>query len=328
MNVKIIAALICPLIFMILGCGGKSDTYKIGVIQWSKEIHAFNEAYKGVVDGLMNEGYKEGVNLKIDYQNIEQDEKRALVVAQEFVNKNVNVIVAIGTGSALAALEVTKTKGIPIVYSVVTDPKSTGVIKDYNDSGRNITGISMKIPAKAVFEFVKETLPGIKKLGILYCTEMPQASASGKDAADTSPLFGWEPVIVTFPKKDLSQLEQITNSLAKKVDAIYLPVDPICYSPTSFNPIIRIADAHKIPVIMQIKQGVDAGALIAISPVYYETGKQSVSQIVNALKGVNVQTLPSQDPIIKKISLNLKKAEQLKIQINRNVIAKANDIVQ
>ena len=65
---------------------------------------------------------------------------------------------------------------------------------------------------------------------------------------------------------------------------------------------------------------------MAIHCDFYEIGRQAAGPIVQVLTGVDVQTIPSQKPIIKQLSLNLKKAQQLNIKINRNVILKADNI--
>ncbi|MBW2643728.1 MAG: ABC transporter substrate-binding protein, partial [Deltaproteobacteria bacterium] len=226
---KCMALISTLMIFYLLcfGCKTKNKEFHIGVLQWTEKIHAYNQTYKGVLDGLRDKGYKKGVNLEIDYKNVEQDKELALKTALDFTKKRVDLILTLGTGSTMAALEATEKKSIPIVFSIVGAPKATGIIRNYDDSGRNITGVSMKVEVKEQFEMVKEILPEMEKLGIIYCTEMSQAVVTGKEATAAAPGFGWKPLTVSFPKKDLSQLEKVVKSVAQKVDAIYIPTDPI-----------------------------------------------------------------------------------------------------
>lgn len=310
----------------VFGCQRKSQEFHIGVLQWTEKIQAFKQTHKGVLDGLNYKGYKEGLNLNIDYKNVEQDKNLALKVAQEFVKKEVDLIVALGTGSSLAALEATEKKQIPIVFSIVGAPKATGIIHDYDNSRRNITGVSMKVPVKEQFQVVKEILSDVKKLGIIYCTEMPQAVATGKEATAVASEFGWKQLTITFPKVELLQLEERAQSLAQKVEVIYIPTDPILHLPENLRIIIRMADERKIPVVAVAKKIVEKGALLAVHCDFYEIGRQAADPIAHVLEGIDVRTIPSQKPMIKKISLNLKKAQQLNIKIKRNVILKADNI--
>jgi putative ABC transport system substrate-binding protein len=184
----------------------------------------------------------------------------------------------------------------------------------------------MKVPVKEQFEMVKEALPKVKKLGIIYCTEMPQAVATGNEAAAVAPEFGWTQLVISFPKEYLSQLQKIIRSLAQKVDAIYIPTDPILNLPEHVETIIRISDEHNIPVVVVAKNFVEDGALMAVHCDFYRIGRQAADPIVQVLGGVNPRTIPSQMPTIKKLSLNLKKAQYLNITIKRNVIIRADNI--
>ena len=310
-----------------VGCNGKNKTFTIGVLQWTEKIHAYNQTYKGVLDGLEDKGYKQGITLEIDYKNVEQDKELALKTALDFVKKEVDLILTLGTGSTLAALEATEKKPIPIVFSIVAAPKATGIIRNYEDSGRNITGVSMKVEAKEQFDMLKEVLPEMQTLGIIHCTEMPQAVVTGKEATTAAVKLGWKPLSVPVTKRDLAELEKVVDSLAKKVDAIYIPTDPIMNLPENLQTIIRVSDKHKIPVVSVTKKDVEDGVLMAVHCDFYEIGRQTADPIVEVLSGVNVRKIPSQKPTIKKLSLNLKKAQDLNIKIKRRVILKTNNII-
>ncbi|MHC1626156.1 MAG: ABC transporter substrate binding protein [Methanoculleaceae archaeon] len=203
-----ILALICV---ALCGCRGKEETARIGILQWTEKIDSFGRTYCGVIDGLEAKAYKEGMNLVIEYKTAEQDGELALRIAEEFVKKDLDLIVSLGTGSSLAALKATEEKRVPIVYSIVAKPRATGIIKEYNDSGRNITGVTMKVPANEQLEVVKEVFPQLMTLGLLYCTEMPQARAAGKEAAAAASEFGWTPLTVSFPKEKVPQLRDIVQ---------------------------------------------------------------------------------------------------------------------
>jgi putative ABC transport system substrate-binding protein len=310
-----------------VGCEAKNKEFRIGVLQWTEKIHAYNQTYKGVLDALEDKGYKQGMTLSIDYKNVAQDKEVALKTALDFAKKEVDLILTLGTGSTLAALEATEKKPIPVVFSIVAAPKATGIIRNYEDSGRNITGVSMKVDVKEQFDMVKEVLSEMETLGIIYCTEMPQAVVTGKEATAAARELGWKPLTVSFPKRDLPELEKIVDSAAKQVDAIYIPTDPILNLPEHLQTIIHISDEHKIPVISVTKKSVEDGVLMAVHCDFYKIGRQAADPMVQILSGINVRTIPSQKPMINKLSLNLKKAKNLNIKIKRRVILKTDNII-
>lgn len=312
--------------FALSGCEAKKESFHIGVLQWTEKIEPYNETWKGVLDGLNEKGYWEGINLSINYKNVNRDNNLALEAARSFVRDRVDVIVALGTGSALAALKATEKREIPIVFSIVGAPIATGIIKDSNQTGRNITGVSMKVPMKEQFALVKEALPGLRKLGILYCTKMPQAVANGKEAAACAPEFGWTPVTVSFPKEDLPQLRKMVESLAQKVGAVYLPTDPVLKVPENMQTIMRISDEHGVPLVTVAKQFVEDGALMAVHCDFYDIGRQAADSITKVLEGCDVRDIPAKKPAVTMLSLSLKKARALNINLNRNIILKADNL--
>ncbi len=328
-NIKYLTAVIFISLlafFSISGCKTKKKVFYIGILQWTEKVEAFNRSCSGVLDGLNNKGYKQGFNLKTDYRNAEQDKELALKIVKEFVSNKVDLIVALGTGSSLAALEATEKNKIPIVFTIVGAPKATGIIKDYDDTGGNITGVSMKIPVKEQFELVKEVFPEIRNIGIMYCTEMPQAIATGKEASAVAADFGWTGQEIAFPKKKLYELHEMVQSLVQRTDVIYIPTDPILHTTENLQTIFEITDKHKIPVIAVAEKVVEKGAVMAVHCDFYEIGYQAGNSIVQILEGNDVQTIPSQKPVIKRLSLNLKKAKKLNIEIRRNIIARADNI--
>lgn len=310
------------------GCDNKKDIFRIGVIQWTEIIQPYTQTYKGLLDSLNDKGYLEGMNVELIYRNVEQDKTLALEIARQFVSEEVDVIVALGTGSSFAALEATEHKAIPIVFSIVGSPKATGIIKDYKDTGRNITGVSMRIPVKEQFSVIQEILPDMQNIGIMYYTEMAQAVATGKEAIATSTSIGWTPHVIAISPEELPRLKDSVQELADKVDAIYIPTDPVLSKPEHLKTIVEVADNANIPIIGVARHFVQSGILAAVHCDFYEIGRQAGEPIDQLLNGVDIRNIPAQLPIVKRVSLNLNKAKQLNIDIKRNTILKADNIFE
>ena len=91
------------LLLFLLSCGGGKTPHVVGILQWTEEIEAYRETYRGVLDGLEEGGFSEAKNLKIIYINAEQKRERALKAVRTFLRQRADLIIALGTGSALAA---------------------------------------------------------------------------------------------------------------------------------------------------------------------------------------------------------------------------------
>lgn len=309
------------------GCTKEKKHFRIGVLQWTEQVRPYTLTYQGILDSLHSKGYRQDFNLVINYKNVEQDKTLALQTAQEFVSSGVELIVALGTGSSLAAMEATKERRIPIVYSIVGAPEATGIVADQNSSRQNITGISMQIPVTEQFETVRELLPQMKKLGVFYCTEMIQAVATGEEAAATAKAFGWQSVVGTVTKDELFLLSEKIQALAEQVDAIYIPTDPILGTPEHLDTILRTTDMLGIPVIGVAEKFVENGVLAAVHCDFYEIGRQTGEPIAKIFQGLDIREIKPENPMVKRFSVNLGKANALGIAIQRNVIQKADNII-
>ncbi|MBN1930498.1 MAG: ABC transporter substrate-binding protein [Desulfobacterales bacterium] len=309
-----------------VACRMDNQSFNIGVLQWSENIEIFNQTYESFIAGLNDKGYKLGVNLKIAYKNVEQNEIVAIKTVQKMISDKIDLIVALGGGSCIASLKATEGKEVPIVCSVGSDLRYINIMKNYYNSGKNITGISMKIPLREQFLMIKKVLPKLQKLGILYCAEMPQMVALGRKAIALAPEFGWTPLPVFISKNELPQLEKVIKTLTSKIDAIYISVDPILLEPENLKKIIRVCDENRTPVITGTKESVEAGALMALHCDFSEIGRQTAHIVSQVLKKVDINRIPITEPTITILSLNLKKAQQLSIQIDHNIILQAENI--
>ena len=85
-------------------------------------------------------------------------------MAVELVRDKVAVIVASGGNVSVLAAK-TATATIPIVFPIVSDPVTGGLVESLNRPGGNVTGIAMltsELDAKRI-DLLRETIPSIEK---------------------------------------------------------------------------------------------------------------------------------------------------------------------
>jgi len=129
-----------------------------------KSAAAFVDAFR---QGLKEAGYIEGQNVAIEFRWAEGHTDRLSTLAAEFVQRKVNLIVAVPYVAALAAKAATTT--IPIVFLSGADPVSTGLVTGLGRPGGNLTGISNLAVGliEKQLELMHETVPGAAVIGIL-----------------------------------------------------------------------------------------------------------------------------------------------------------------
>ena len=127
---------------------------------------ALDSVRKGVQDELKALGWEEGKNLRVAYQSAQGNTATAGQIARKFAGDKVDAIVAIATPSAQAAVAATKT--IPVVFTAVTDPVAAKLVKDWQPSGTNVTGVSDALPLAAQMDLLLKVKPGAKRVGYVY----------------------------------------------------------------------------------------------------------------------------------------------------------------
>jgi ABC transporter substrate binding protein len=124
-----------------------------------------------------NLGYVEGGNLTIEFRTAPGEPQRIVSQAAELVGMPVDVIVTDGTPAALAAKQATS--NIPIVMAVIgVDPVQSGLVTSFARPGGNIAGFPILAPELGTkrLEILKEAVPGLKRVGVLWNSTNPTNS--------------------------------------------------------------------------------------------------------------------------------------------------------
>jgi len=127
--------------------------------------HPFR-SYGPVLDALRQLGYVERKNIIIEYRNADAQVDKLPLFAAELAALPVDVIFAVGTPAAKAALGATKT--IPIVFSRIGDPIGAGLVPNLNRPGGNATGVTVLAPdlAGKRLQIIKDVVPGMTRVAV------------------------------------------------------------------------------------------------------------------------------------------------------------------
>lgn len=251
---------------------------KIGITQ-IVEHSALDSARQGFITALKDNGYVDGKNIKLDFQNAQNDMPTTQTIAQKFVNDKVDMIFAISTPSAQAAYNATK--DIPIVITAVTDPVSAGLAKSLDSSGTNVTGTSDATPMDQQFNLFMKLFKNTKNIGMIYNTSESNSEIQVKQAKVLADKLGLN--LISQGITSTNDIPQTIDSLLSKIDLLYLPTDNMVAS--SMPIIVKKCYGASIPVIGSEKGEVEGGALATIGIDYNKLGYESGLKAVEILKG-------------------------------------------
>ena len=265
------------IILSLLSCK-KTSQIKIGVLQLI-EHNALDSAYKGFVDGLKEAGYEDGKNIIIDYQNAQGEQANCITIGQKFINDKSDLILAIATPAAQAIANMTK--DIPILITAVTDPADSKLVEDNNAPGGNVTGTSDLTPVEAQIELLKEIIPNVKTVGLLYCSSEQNSVFQINIAKKKLDAMGIKYIDIAI--SNLNEIQQVIQNIIGKVEAIYTPTDNMIAN--GMATVALMTEPAKLPVICGEGGMTMLGGTATYGINYYELGKLTSTPAVSILKG-------------------------------------------
>ena len=237
------------------------------------------EVKDGVTAGLAERGYVDGKNIKIDFQSAQGNFGTAQQIARQFVGENADVIVSITTPASQAV--VAATKEIPIVFTTVTDPLRAKIITSFKHPGGNVTGVSDLVPTERQIDVVKEILPKLQTLGLLYDPSLDNSRSTVDSIKELAKTKGFKTVESTA--MGLNNVAAAAQNLVGKVDAIFVPNDTTVYS--AFEAVVKVAQDTKTPLFTAERRSVERGAIATVGYDFGEMGKVTARYVERVLKG-------------------------------------------
>lgn len=282
----LIAALVCG---MLTGCGGGNDKemYKIGIVQLVS--HGAGEAAAdGFKQALLDSGLVEGETVTFIEQNGQNEQSNLESIAQSFISEDVDLICAVSTSTA--QVMAAATDEIPIVGTAITNYEETRLVESNEAPGYNVTGTSDQNPIEKQGELLLNLVPDAKNVGIVY--NASEVNSQLQVAHMTAYMQSRNVTVVESTFADINHMQQATQALVGKVDAIYLPTDNAVAS--SMAQVVTVAEDAKLPVICGAITQVEGGGIATYGIDYYKLGYQSGEM---ALKILNGEAEPAAMPI-------------------------------
>jgi ABC-type uncharacterized transport system substrate-binding protein len=272
-------------------------------------------------EGLRDAGYLEGRNLRLEIRTAAGNPDLQLEKAVELVRLNVDLLVTFFTPPALAAKQATST--IPIVMGGAGDPVATGLVANLARPGGNVTGQSSggaEVASKSV-ELIREVIPAVRRVGVLaddtdpfsapYVAQVGQAARSAGLEADAVMIRSGQPPEPAF--------ESLTG---KRVDGLLIQ------GSIARKELLDLAIQHRLPSLTSTRLGPPLGALMSYSSDYIALARQSAVYIDKILKGAKPADLPVAFPTKFLLSINLKTAKALGLEIPPTLLARADEVIE
>ncbi|GHU74179.1 ABC transporter substrate-binding protein [Clostridia bacterium] len=294
---------------------------KIGIIQLVQHV-ALDASCQGFIDALKDNGYTDGENIIIDFQNGQGDQSNLSTIADRFVSNGEDLILAIATPAALAVAG--KTTDIPILATAITDFVEARLVESNELPGTNVSGTTDMASIDTQIGLVQAFVPDAKSVGVLYNSGEVNSVVQAQAAKAAIESRGLTYVEVTVTSSN--EVQQAAESIMKQVDAVYLPTDNVMAS--SMPIIYGVSIDAKKPVICGESGMVTQGGLATIGINYYNLGYQTGLMAVRLLQDptLKISEMPVESQTEYDYSVNKTVADDIGIAIPEELVQYAFDM--
>ena len=292
-----------------------------GAVQISIMVSQRSEAHNAALTAFL-QVMEESQQIETITYNLGGNVEMGIEVAKWIMKRRPDFVLAVGTTAALAAKK--ELTGIPIVFCMVLNPVSSGLVKHMKSPGDNVTGASLDILLETQYKHIKMLIPDAKSIGVIYNPDetgiLVQEAVKVAKSRD-----------ISLTAKAISSEREIPDALESildKEDILWSVADGTVFSPQSTQYILLTTLRARVPFMGLSPAFVKAGALMALSCDYTDIGKQAAEIAMRILDGENPGDIPIAVPRKISLHINLRTAEHIGLNIPKSAIRLASEVIR
>ena len=276
--------------------------------------------------GLAESGFVVGQNVAIEYRWAEGRYDRLPTLAAELAGMHVAAILSAGgPPSALAAKRATTT--IPIVFSGSDDPVGLGLVESLSHPGGNITGMSLfnaTLSAKRL-ALMHELVPASATIAYLTNPANPGARIEVNSVQEAAKTLSIDVKVLNATNEQ--EIEKaFADLVAQHVGAVIVAGEPFFDSRRAF--IVGLAAKHAIPASYGWRENVAIGGLVSYGTSINDSYRNAGIYCGRILKGERPADLPVMQPTKFELTINLKTAKSLGLNVSPALLTGADEVIE
>ena len=292
-------------------------------VYYSEFIMEYEVAVDILEQKLRDLGYRfrqKDENCELLIRNCQREPEKMATAFEEFLELDVDLIIAIGSPAAQISKPFLKDLDIPLVCMACFDPVVMGLAEGYADPNRSLTGTCYRVE---ILEQIKEGLlpidPNTKRLGIVYRSGQRQSEIQMDEAQTACAAFDIE--AIPFDAQDPDDLQEAANFFKKhKVDAVYLGSDTAVAGANE-------QQLHKLvssfPTLCALDSTIQKGGLVGRIADWEKICNDAANLSLKVLEGTSIAQLPIIRHPSARTVVNLQTAKKLKLKISKEFINRA-----
>ncbi|HYS87005.1 MAG TPA: ABC transporter substrate-binding protein [Bradyrhizobium sp.] len=283
--------------------------------------------YRAFFEELSRLGYVEGQNLGVERYSGEGRPERYAELARDVVNTHPDLIIAVAARLSLDFKTATTT--IPIV-SLINDPIALGLVPSIARPGGNITGVTISGGLELIGKrmgLLVEAMPKLSTVSYLVSRpywEDPRGAAAREAAKQAGISLKAALLGSAF---DEAEYQRVFRSMEQdRADALMVS-DEAEHTPNRAT-IVELAAKGRIPTIYSYREFVEVGGLMAYSIDLADMYRRLANLIDKILRGANPADIPFYQPTKFELSINLKTAKALGLEMPAMLLGRADEVIE
>jgi putative ABC transport system substrate-binding protein len=275
--------------------------------------------------GLRDLGYIDGQNIAFEYRSAEGQPDRLAIAASDLARLPVDIIMAAGSATTLAAQQATTT--IPIVMISVGDPVRAGFVASLARPGGNVTGntiLGTAMSAKRL-QIFKEVIPGLLRVAFLWNPNNLSHLAYLEEWRTVAPALDLKLIFV-----EVRSSEQFDSAFAammqERPDGFLMTAD--IFHLSNIGWIIDFMAKNRLPAMYIVKENVIAGGLMSYGPNLPDLYRRGAEYVHKILQGTKPTDLPVEQPTKFELAVNVKTAKALGLTVPPTLLATADEVIE
>jgi putative tryptophan/tyrosine transport system substrate-binding protein len=286
------------------------------------EAQLYTSAFEQALSQL---GWSKGRNLEIEYRWTAGDPAVIRRTAAELVALNPDLILTVGGSQVKPLQDLTST--ISILFVMTVDPVGADFVDSLSRPGRNATGFSVfdfAIGAKWL-ELLRQLAPNIRRVAVLREPNTPSGPATLASVQAAASLQRIEVSSISLRGPD--EIERGLTAFAREPDG-GLIVAPNSRALVNRATITALAERFRLPAIYPFRLFVTEGGLIYYGPDVVNQYRQAAAYADRILKGERPADLPVQQPTKYEMTINLKTAKAIGVEVPESLISRADALIE
>jgi putative tryptophan/tyrosine transport system substrate-binding protein len=300
---------------------------RLGVLLGNFADDPVGQSYAAaLMRGLGQLGWHEGQNLKVDWRWTGGDSTRFDRDAAELVALGPDVLLAQSSPAVMALRR--KTKTIPIVFTMVTDPVGQGFVANLARPGGNVTGFSdfNALMAGKWLQMLTQVSPPVTQVAVLYNpATTPYAGLMMREIESAAPAFAIK--AQAAPCHDDAEIVSVVSGLASRERGGLLVLTDI-FAIVHRDAILAAAAQYRLPTVYFTRSFVAAGGLMSYGIDYADLFLRAADYVDRIIKGASPHDLPVQQPTKFELVINLKTAKARDITLSNTLLGVADEVIE